>query len=289
MENKIKYNGRKYSIKRGQRGGAFITVKGKKKYINSTKIVSQKGGDQKITSTELSKCKYSTGERRVVLPSQCGKHLFIEKVIEQIILKNPENTYIAPWETNGKDVKIIVERTSDGIKLKYDGQYPIKKDGQELILPNPNGSHSHSPSLHGIVGTEVTFGIKPPPVTDPAELADAGWGSPLGVMNRKSRNMFLGKGTITSTLPKIDSESKHFSINIVLNVDYTNAYYNRNVGGKTIRDQIQDLLRKEGYSEPFSTIHINSRRVLETPNNHPAVGFISSGEVVYKVLNYTSS
>lgn len=274
MENKIKYNGRKYSIKRGQRGGAFITVKGKKKYINSTKIVSQKGGDKQFTSTELI-CNYSTGGKAVELPSQLEKHLFIEKVIEQIILKNPENTYIAPWK-----VKIIVERTPDGIKLKYGG-YPIEKDGQELILPNPNGSHSQSPSLHRIVGTEVTFGIKPPSKNDP-------WGGPMGVMSRKSRNIFLGKGTITSILPRIDSESKEITITIVLNVDYTNAYYNQIVQSKPIRDQIKDLLRGKGYTEPFSTIHINSKIVLQTPNNHPAAEFISNEEVVYEVLNYTS-
>ena len=97
MENKMKYNGRKYSIKRGQRGGAFIMVKGQKKYINSTKIISQKGGGKQFSSKELT-CNYSTGGRPVLLPSQFEKHLFIEKVIEQIILKNPENTYIATLE-----------------------------------------------------------------------------------------------------------------------------------------------------------------------------------------------
>ena len=256
-------------------------VKGKKKYINSTKIVSQKGGDKQFTLPELymGMGKYSTGGRAVELPRELEKQLFIEKVIEQIFLNNSENTYIAPWKTNGNDVKIIVERTSDGIKLKYGG-YQIEKDGQELILPNPNGS----PSLHGIVGTTVTFGINTPSINDP-------YGGPMGaVISRYSRNMFLGKGTITSILPIIDSTSKQISITIVLNVDYTNAYYNKIVQTKTIRDNIKDLLRRKGYSAPFSTIHINinSKIVLQTPNNHPAMEFISNEEVVYEVLNYTS-
>lgn len=225
----------------------------------------QKGGNKQFTYTELHSDimvnKYTTGDgpRGVIPLNKEGgleKYLFIEKVIEQINLGNPEINYIAPWGSS----TISANRTPEGTTLNYGG-YPIKKDGIQLVLsPSPD-------SFPGIdrIGNNVKFMIAP---------AVQGFGGGTD---------FVGKGTITGITPT----------QTTLSIDLDDEYYKKDIftrgGTLNLRAEITRLLTEKGYSIPINEIVVESTSWNSIDYGGYAsvkAGLVNVNEFIYtKVLN----